>query len=235
MVHDSTADGMAPDQDAWSEPIRGVAFDMDGLMVNTEELYTIVGERILGRRGKTFSHQLKKSMMGLPGNVAWQVMIDSEDLSDSISSLDAEAQDVFAELLPERLEALPGLFDLLDYLDSAGLPRCVATSSSRQFARQVLGQINALDRVDFVVTAEDVRQGKPAPDIYLEAARRLDVRSGCMLVLEDSQTGARAGVAAGACTIAVPGEHSQDHNFEAVYRQARSLADPIIRRTLQAT
>jgi beta-phosphoglucomutase-like phosphatase (HAD superfamily) len=83
-----------------------------------------------------------------------------------------------------------------------------------------------------VVTAEDVQHGKPSPDIYLQAAERMGVAPYEMLVLEDSHHGSRAGVASGACTIAVPGEHSQDHDFSGVFLRAQSLADPGILRAL---
>ncbi|GAB5403748.1 MAG: HAD-IA family hydrolase [Aureliella sp.] len=212
----------------WQHQIRAVAFDMDGLMVNTEDLYTIVGETILQRRGSRFTPELKNRMMGLPGDAAWQVMIDSENLSDSTATLAAESDEIFERLLPTRLEMLPGLVELLDLLDQHQIPRCVATSSSHRFAKLVLTQIDVLKRMAFVVTADDVANGKPAPDIYLEAAERMRVAAENMLVLEDSHNGSRAGVAAGACTIAVPGEHSADHDFSHVAAIANSLADPLI-------
>jgi HAD superfamily hydrolase (TIGR01509 family) len=117
---------------------------------------------------------------------------------------------------------------LLDYLDQRQIPSCVATSSSHGFARQVLELVGIRQRFQFVVTAEDVLQGKPFPDIYLEAAHRLNVQPWEMLVLEDSHHGSCAGVAAGACTIAVPGDHSSDHDFSRVHYRANSLADPRI-------
>lgn len=212
----------------WQQPISAVAFDMDGLMVNTEELYTIVGDTILQRRGSRFTPELKNRMMGLPGSVAWQVMIDAENLTDSIESLAAESDEIFVGLLPTRLEVMPGLLELIDLLDTHSIPRCVATSSSHRFAKLVLQQVDVLQRMAFVVTADDVEHGKPAPDIYLKAAARMNTAPENMLVLEDSHTGSKAGVAAGACTIAVPGEHSLDHDFRHVAAIAESLADPMI-------
>lgn len=212
----------------WAHAIRGVAFDMDGLMVNTEELYSEVGEILLNRRGKHFTRGLKAAMMGLPGPQAFGVMIEREGLSDTPAELASECEEIFVDLLPEKLQTLPGLEDLLSVLDSRRLPRCIATSSTQQFARRVL-QITGLgSRFDFVVTAEDVQHGKPAPDIYLEAAQRLGIHAHEMLVLEDSHYGSRAGLAAGACTIAVPGEHSHDHDFTGVCYRASSLADKAI-------
>jgi pseudouridine-5'-monophosphatase len=216
----------------WAHKIEAVAFDMDGLMVNTEELYTEVGDAILRRRGRQFTRELKTAMMGLPGPKAFAVMIESEKLSDTIESLSVESHEIFSELLPSRLRTLPGLEGLLEFLDHLRLPRCVATSSSHQFASRVLELVQLQNRFDFVVTAEDVQHGKPSPDIYLQAAERMGVAPYEMLVLEDSHHGSRAGVASGACTIAVPGEHSQDHDFSGVFLRAQSLADPGILRAL---
>ncbi len=221
---------------SWAHAIRGVAFDMDGLMVNTEELYTEVGEIILARRGRRFTMELKKAMMGLPGPQAFGVMIEREKLDDTPAQLAFESDEVFVDLLPNKLQTLPGLEFLLDRLDARQTPRCIATSSPHHFAGQVLEIIEMRERFDFVVTAEDVEHGKPAPDIYLTAAERLGIHPQHMLVLEDSHHGSRAGIRAGACTVAVPGEHSADHDFSGVCFEAESLADPqIIKLLLKAS
>lgn len=209
----------------WAHAIRGVAFDMDGLIVNTEELYSEVGDILLGRRGRRFTGELKSAMMGLPGPQAFAVMIEKERLDDTPLVLALESDEIFIDLLPLKLQTLPGLESLLELLDSRELPRCIATSSPQHFAQRVLEIIAMQDRFDFVVTAEDVPHGKPAPDIYLEAARRMGITAIEMLVLEDSHHGSRAGLAAGACTVAVPGAHSHDHDFSGVCYRAISLAD----------
>lgn len=213
---------------SWAQDIRAVAFDMDGLMVNTEDLYTQVGDVLLQRREKSFTPALKKEMMGLPGPKAFQVMIEFEGLTDSVATLAAESEQIFEGLLERELRALPGLFDLFDLLEQNEIPKCVATSSTRKFASRVLELLEATERFEFVITAEDVTHGKPAPDIYEAAAAKLEVAPHHMLVLEDSQHGSRAGLQSGACTIAVPGEHSIDHCFDGVYAIADSLADTII-------
>lgn len=216
----------------WAQPLAAVAFDLDGLLVNTEELYSDVGHALLNRRGKQFTRSLKNAMTGLPGPKAFAVMIERAELTDSIEQLSAESAVIFAEMLPARVRALTGAIELLDFLDSQRLPRCVATSSSRRFALEVLQLVGLATRVDFVITAEDVTHGKPAPDIYLSAASRMQVAATHMLVLEDSHHGSRAGIAAGACTVAVPGPHSEDHDFSGVHYRAQSLADQTIQELL---
>lgn len=217
---------------AWQHSIRAIAFDMDGLLVNTEELYTQVGESILQRRGRQFTRELKNAMTGLPGPKAFQLMIEWEQLEDSIEQLSLESQEIFSRILPTQLRMLDGVTELLDLLDSKRFPRCVATSSSPEFASRVLTQIGIRQRFDFVITARDVPHGKPHPDIYQAAAKRLGVGTHEMIVLEDSHHGCRAGVTAGACTIAVPGPHSVDHDFQGTFFRAESLLDPRIQQLL---
>jgi len=209
----------------WPHAIKAIAFDMDGLMVNTEELYYEVGQTILERRGRLFTDSLRRGMMGLPGPKAFELMIATEKLTDSVATLTSECDEVFASMLPHRLRPLTGLLDLLDALDADKIPRCVATSSTLRFAREVLAGISVLDRVDFIITAEHVTHGKPHPDIYLGAASKLRVQPHELLVFEDSQHGSKAGMSAGACTVAIPGDHSRHHDFSGVHFVAESLAD----------
>ena len=198
------------------QDIQAVVFDMDGLMFNTEDIYDIVGVEILKDRGHEFTQELKHKMMGLPGIKALEVMKQHCNLPDDVAQLKIESEVVFRDLLPHKIEMLPGLSDLLDGLEQRGLPKAVATSSERQFAELALGSFGLMPRFEFVLTADDVINGKPAPDIYLESARRLGVEIQNVLVLEDSFIGSTAAATAGALTVAVPGSHSSEQNFDHV-------------------
>ena len=212
--------------------IRAVAFDMDGLMFNTEDLYDEAGEELLSRRGLHFDRELKLKMMGLPGNVAFQVMKDFHDLEDSIEVLKVETREIFASLLPNRIETMPGLLHLLELLESSRIPKCVATSSHRDFARRALGMFDLETRFEFVLTSDDVQRGKPDPEVYLTAASKFGIDSNQMLVFEDSLVGSRAAAASGAMTIAVPTEHSQGQDFSHANHVVESLEDPLIHEIL---
>ena len=209
-------------------PIRGVAFDLDGLLVNTEELYQDVGSELLRRRGRTFEPDLLDRMMGRPQQVSLQIMIEWHGLTDTIEALARETGEIFFSLLDTRLEPMPGAVDLVESLARHGLPRGVATSSGPEFAHDVLSRVGLRDRFGFVLTSADVVHGKPHPEIYALAAARLGVVPAEMLVLEDSENGCRAAVAAGAVVVAVPGAHSRRHDFTGARFVAESLADPRI-------
>jgi HAD superfamily hydrolase (TIGR01509 family) len=204
---------------------KAVVFDLDGLMFNTEELYQFVGGEVLRRRGHEFSADLLDAMMGRPGAVSLQIMIDWHQLDDTVEQLATESDEVFATILGERLETMPGLLELLSALESAAIPKAIATSSGRAFVTDVLSRFELAPRFAFILTAEDVVQGKPNPEIYLTAAQRFEVEPAEMLVLEDSQNGCRAAAAAGAYTVAVPGGHSLRHDFSCVSLRVDSLAD----------
>lgn len=209
-----------------SPDIAAVVFDLDGLLVNTEDLYQDVGTELLRRRGRTFDGDLLDAMMGRPQAVALATMIDWHGLDDTVDMLAAETKEVFQSLLASRLEPMPGAVTLVNRLSERNLPRGVATSSGPEFAHDVLTRVGLLDRFGFVLTAADVSHGKPDPEVYLLAASRAGVPPEQMLVFEDSATGCAAAVAAGAIVVAVPGGHSRRHAFPGARLVANSLEDP---------
>jgi HAD superfamily hydrolase (TIGR01509 family) len=214
---------------------RGVTFDLDGLLVNTEELYQDVGTELLRRRGKPFEPELLDRMMGRPQQVSLRIMIDWHSLNDTVEALATETKEIFTSDLDARLAPMPGAVALLDSLEAARIPFGVATSSGPDFAHDVLGRVGFFDRMGFVLTCNDVREGKPHPEIYLAAAGRLGVIPSQMLVLEDSHNGCKAAVAAGAVAVAVPGGHSHRHEFDGAAFIATSLADRRIFEALDLT
>jgi HAD superfamily hydrolase (TIGR01509 family) len=205
--------------------ILGIAFDMDGLLLNTEDLYEHVGQELLRRRGKSYREEVRRQMIGLPAPQAFGVLIEHEGLSDSWQELQQETDAIFEVLLERELALMRGVDRLLTRLEQANLPRCVATSSTQKFARRALGLAGILDRLDFVITAQDVPRGKPHPDIYKAAAQRMGIPTTRMMVLEDSEHGAAAGLAAQAMVIAVPNQHTRHGRFHGVHLIADSLED----------
>jgi len=217
---------------ATSPTIAAVAFDLDGLLVNTEELYQDVGTELLRRRGKVFEGDLLDAMMGRPQPIALSIMIEWHGLSDTVETLAAETKQVFQSLLDDRLALMPGVTALVEHLEHHRLPAGVATSSGPDFAHDVLERVGLLNRLNFVLTAADVTDGKPHPEIYETAALRHGVPADQLLVFEDSANGCRSAVAAGAVVVAVPGGHSRRHDFSGAHLVADSLADERIYRLL---
>ncbi len=216
-------------------PLRAVAFDMDGLMFNSEDVYTEVGHELLRRRGRAFTKELKDAMMGLTPRHAFEVMIESCSLDDTAEALIPESEEIFISLLEDHLAPMPGLLDLLASLEKAEIPKAVVTSTSRRLTVAVLSSFDLSERFDFILTSEDITHGKPDPEVYRLAAERFGLPAGEMLVLEDSHFGSRAAAGAGAFAVAIPNHHTVDHDFSMARFVAKSLEDRRIYEVLGLT
>lgn len=208
-----------------SRELRGVVFDLDGLMFNTEEVYFEVGTELLGRRNAEFTLDLQNAMMGRPAPAALQVMIEWHNLSDTWEDLAAESEEIYRRVLATHVAPMPGLLALLAALEEHGVPKGIATSASRAFATEILDQFELRERFAFLLTADDVVEGKPHPEIYLKAADQHSLEPHTVLVLEDSHNGIRAAAAAGTFAVAVPGKHSSTHDFSQAALIIDTLAD----------
>ncbi|UUO05311.1 HAD family phosphatase [Blastopirellula sp. J2-11] len=205
--------------------IEAVVFDMDGLMFNTELLYPQVSYELLRRRGHELTQELTNAMMGRPARDAFRIMIEWHELDATPEILADESDAIFEVILDEHLAPMPGLLALLNALEQAEVPKGVATSSGRPMAEKILGTFEILPRLRFLLCGTDVENGKPNPEIYLLAAEKMGVAPERMLVLEDSHTGSRAAIAAGAFVVATPGDHSRHHDFSGAQFVANTLED----------
>ena len=204
--------------------IAAIAFDLDGLMINSEALYRESGSAMICRRGQEPEEAVFLAMMGRPNQDALRVMKEWYGFADSIEDLYRETEELMDVLLAERLATMPGLLELLDAIDRVKIPKAVTTSASVAYLNRVLNQLALADRFAFALTAEDVTRGKPDPEVYVKAAQRFDLAPARMLVLEDSNHGCTAAVVAGAITVAVPTEYTGALTAR-VHLVAESLAD----------
>ena len=208
--------------------IRAVCFDLDGLMFNTEHVFYDSAVVLLERRQLPMTRAAMDAMLGRRPLESFQALVDLLGLNEQPVDLMAESRVIFHELLKTRLQPMPGLFALLDLIEARGLPKGVATSSPRDHLESVFGRFELLPRFPVALTAESVTHGKPNPEIYLKAAEQLGVAPRQMLVLEDTQTGTRAGAAAGAFVVSVPHEHTATHDFSQAGHIATGLNDPFV-------
>jgi HAD superfamily hydrolase (TIGR01509 family) len=186
-------------------PIRCVVFDLDGLMIDTEPIFEESARRLLARRQCTLLPDVLKAMMGTPARDALKLFAEAHGLRETVEELRIESSRLFAEVLGENpVPLMPGVLELLERLERKGIPKAIATSSSRRYVERILPPHNLLHRFAFVLTCDDVTRGKPAPEIYKKAAAKFGHPAGEMLVLEDSPNGLRAAKAAGARCVVVP-------------------------------
>ena len=198
-----------------------VAFDMDGLMFETESVYWKSAVVLLGRRGCEYTQELCDATMGRTPEFTFKLFIERCSLTEDWRTLQRESEDIFIDLLKEGYETQPGLLELLDILEERGIPRGVCTSSARRVVTEVLKKDGIGERFDFVITSDDITRGKPDPQIYQKAAARFGVAPGEMLVLEDSSAGAASAVAAGAPCCMLKAEH----NFNADFSRAVAVVE----------
>ena len=189
-------------------PLRrpsAVIFDMDGLLLDTEPLAARAWGEAACALGVEFDDALALALVGR-NFVDCTTMIRARYAADyPVDALLARWHATYDGIVErEGLVLKPGVLELLDWLERHGIPRAVATSTRRERARSKLTATGLLPRFRHLVGGDEVASGKPAPDIYLEAARRLDIGAGDCIALEDSDPGIRAALAARMIAIMVP-------------------------------
>jgi len=182
-----------------------IAFDLDGLLIDTEPIFTEAARRYLAKRGIVLDSEFMHTVMGTPAAQTLPRFREHFCLSESLEAIAAEYTVHFYDVLGTQPGPLmPGTVSLLDRLGARRTPCAIVTSSGPDFVAQVFGPHRLLERFQFVLTCDDVNHGKPAPDVYLLAAKRFGIPAAEMIVLEDSPNGLTAAKAAGALCIVVP-------------------------------
>jgi pseudouridine-5'-monophosphatase len=201
--------------------ITHVIYDNDGLLLDTEPFYTEAHGEVVARYGKTFDWSIKSKIIGLRAEDSARICIDALGIPLTVEEY-LEARKAKLEELFPKSEPLPGAVRLTRWFASQGVPQAVATSAERyHFDLKILRHLKWYDLFNCIVTGDDpeVGRGKPAPDIFLLAARRMQADPERCLVFEDSPAGIAAARAAGMYAVAVPDPH-MDHG---VYRDAHEI------------
>src|SRR4051812_12765384 len=207
-------------------PPAAIVFDNDGLLLDTEEAWTRAETELFARHGATFTFEHKRDLIGSSHLVAagkLEAMLGMPGRGHEL--MDELFERVMEEALRD-IEPRPGAVALVDALQGAGIPVAVASNSARAFLDRVLRTAGMADRFAITVAGDEVAQPKPAPDIYLEACRRLGADPAASVGLEDSPTGAAAAKAAGLTVIGVP--YLPDMEIPGADVLADSLADAAV-------
>ncbi|XP_041982790.1 pseudouridine-5'-phosphatase-like [Aricia agestis] len=191
------------------KPVTHVLFDMDGLLLNTEDLYTTVFQRVVSRYGKEFTFELKSKIMGQQSKEFAQSIIDALELPLTVEDFLKETRKLFEELFPQS-ELMPGVEKLLRHLHKHKIPIGLATSSSiESYNMKVVHHKDIFDLFAYKTWGSsdpDVKRGKPYPDIFLVAAAKFPEHpppEKC-LVFEDSINGVKAARSASMQVVMVP-------------------------------
>jgi len=185
-------------------PVQAVVFDMDGVLVDSEGLFRDAMMEVTREQGRDLPHAVFIRLVGGPRDQNRLVVLEhfgaDFDFETWVTAANARA----LARMARGLDLKPGALELIEHLESAGVPMAVATSAGRSAVERELGPTGLIPRFQAIVTRDDCERGKPHPDPFLVAAERLGVAPQACLALEDSHNGVRSAAAAGMMTIMVP-------------------------------
>jgi HAD superfamily hydrolase (TIGR01509 family) len=210
---------------------EAVVFDNDGLLLDTESVWTRAEQDLFERRGLDFTPANKRELVGTSAEIAGGILEQRLGEPGRAAALIGELNELVVAELEHGVEAMVGARELLHALKQRGTPIGLVSNSPLVFVRRSLEIVGFQDRFDVVLSAHEVAAPKPAPDPYLEACRRLGVEPGPNVVaLEDSPTGVAAARAAGLTVIGVPSLEGIE--LEEAHEIAESLLDDVVSRRL---
>jgi HAD superfamily hydrolase (TIGR01509 family) len=186
--------------------IEAVIFDLDGVLLDSEQLWDQAREELARERGGRWHANAQRDMMGMSSPEWSRYMRDVIGLSGAPEEISREVVERLAKLYHEHLPVVPGAREAVERL-AARWPLGLASSSNRELIDLALELLGVKHLFKATVSSEEVARGKPAPDVYLEAAQRLGVDPTHAAAIEDSENGIRAAKAAGMRVIAIPNRH----------------------------
>ncbi len=205
--------------------VDAVICDMDGLLIDSEGLSVEAWRATLAGFGVTMTTADIDEMLGLRIDEDAALLIQRYHLPATIDDLARAKTERMIALVRTHLKPMPGARELLAWLSAHDVPRALATSGLSPYAQECMTATGLDQFFPVKITGDAVKQGKPAPDIFLLAAERLGVAPPRCLVLEDAPNGVAAAVAAQMPVIAVPNNHTRQLRFPPVTAEARSLFD----------
>jgi HAD superfamily hydrolase (TIGR01509 family) len=186
--------------------IEAVVFDLDGLLLDTEQVWDEVREAITRERGGRWHDRAQSDMMGMSSTEWSRYMHEELGLNEAPEELNRLVVEEMQGRYRERLPLVDGAVEAVRRI-GARWPLGLASSSNRPLIDLALDEMGVAELFQATVSSEEVERGKPAPDVYLEAARRLGVRPQNVVAIEDSANGIRSAKAAGMRVVAIPNAH----------------------------
>jgi HAD superfamily hydrolase (TIGR01509 family) len=186
--------------------IDAVVFDLDGVLLDSEQVWDEAREHLAKERGGRWHPQAQRDMMGMSSTEWSRYMHEAIGLPEPPDEINREVVERLAAIYREHLPAIPGAKEAVERL-AARWPLGLASSSNRELIDLALELLGVKHLFAATVSSEEVARGKPAPDVYLEAARRLGVEPTHAAAVEDSNNGILAAKAAGMRVLAIPNRH----------------------------
>lgn len=206
--------------------IKAVLFDMDGLMIDSEPLHYQAFNVVLKKYGQHLTEkENKERYIGLSDEDEAVDMVVRFNLPISAEELVQAKREKAKKLLSNHIVVQAGLIDLLTNLHKNGYKIAIASSSRLEIIEIVINGLQITSLIDAFASAEEVKHGKPAPDVYLLAAEKLGVIPSECLVLEDAPKGVQAGKAAGMLVFAIPSGYTKGQDFSLADKVLNSLSE----------
>jgi len=183
--------------------IDAVVFDLDGVLLQSEEVWDAVRERYVRERGGRYDEEVQRAMMGMSAPEWSRYLHDEAGVWEDPEDINRDVVERMLEAYRHELPLLPGAEEAVRRA-AAAFPLGLASSSNRTIFEEVLELAGLAECFSATVSSEEVERGKPAPDVYLEAAQRLGVAPERCAAVEDSHAGIRSARAAGMRVVAIP-------------------------------
>ena len=211
--------------------IEAVIFDLDGVLLDSEQVWDEAREQLAKERGGRWHPQAQRDMMGMSSTEWSRYMHETMGLPEPPEQINREVVERLSAIYRKHLPVLPGAEEAVERL-AARWPLGLASSSNRELIDLALELLGVDHLFAATVSSEEVARGKPAPDVYLEAARRLGVEPAEAAAVEDSHNGILSAKSAGMRVVAIPNSHFPPD--EAALAEADVVLDSLAGLTAEA-
>ncbi|MGM0883086.1 MAG: HAD family hydrolase [Bacillota bacterium] len=178
--------------------IEAFIFDMDGVIIDSEPIHFDVDMKTMHHLGASITMKQLEPYVGMTNPEMWDLIKQQYSLAQSVEEIiNYQLNAKIRHLQDIEISPITGIPELIEELQIRKIPIAVASSSPRRFIEEVLSKFKIAHIFNCIVSGEEVPKGKPAPDVYIEAAKQLNVNPSKCIVLEDSRNGIAAAKAAG--------------------------------------
>ena len=191
-------------QEMLGPQIKAIIFDLDGTLVDSEPNYFKSDKKLLEELGIEFTEDMKTKYIGIGSKAMMEEIKERFHINESVEELIVKKNKYYADVAKDNTIVFPEMLKLLQLLKKNNIPMAVASGSSPEIIEMIISITNLKSYFDVVLSSEEVKRGKPEPDIFIETAKRLGIAPSNCLVLEDSQYGVEAAKSAGMYCIAIP-------------------------------
>jgi HAD superfamily hydrolase (TIGR01509 family) len=202
-----------------------IIFDMDGVLVDSEPLGLLAMQRVMARHGVTYTEADNNEFLGCTTLEECRILRARYGLEADERDLTTQYVEILVELIRDRPRPMPGVPAVLEQLRAAGYRMALASSAEPAVIAENVRALDLAQLFEAVVSGTEVAHGKPAPDVFVETARRLQVPVEGCLVVEDSRNGLLAAKAAGMACAVIPCASTRHQDFREADHDLRSLWD----------